>query len=819
MLNNNIKNYLIKTELGRGGMAEVYLALDNKFDTNVAVKLLNKEYVHNDNIRKRFLAEAKNMYRMSHPNIIKVTDLIDDGDTVAFVMEYIEGETLKDYLESKGKLGDEEIKALFTQMLDAVGYVHEQNLVHRDIKPSNFMITPSGKIKLLDFGIAKNLNRNSIEYTMTENHQLMGTVMYMSPEHIKSTKEVTFSTDIYSLGVLLWQMVAGKKPYDSSELSIPEIQVSILKEPLSKLNNNWDRMIQLATAKDPGSRYLNCNEFLSELNKTSFRLTFEDISINVNKIDLKLKNQEEQKIKEPTPSSVRIDPLGIEFIWVEGGTFQMGEDENIGATSHKVTLDGYYMGKYPITQAQWQKVMGNNPSYYKDNGSDCPVEKVNWFDCQEFIERINNQLGTDYRLPTEAEWEFAARGGNLSKGFEFAGSNIIDEVAWYKCNRIVLEEEISVDIEGKKELTKYLGTSPVGTKKANEIGLYDMSGNVLEWCADWYGYYSSTEQINPKGPASGAYRVCRGGSNTDISKFCRIDWRDRGGPTYRGSCMGLRIVSQKLNKDVEDTIIDIKKIDFKLTNQEVKTIIEPKLPKIKTDPLGLEFILVEGGTFQMGEDGNDGATSNKVTLDGYYIGKYPVTQAQWQKVMGNNPSRFKDNGLNCPVDNVSWLESLDFIARINKQFGTNYRLPYETEWEFAAKGGNLSKRNENFSVSKDEFEWYSAIRVNVKWRIGFGGRVNPTSHLFYSTEPVGKDKANDLGIFDMSSSVWEWCDEAPIESNLSPLINSNEPPNVSTRSIRGGSWDFLANTYRQTYPYFIPDFQEFIIGLRLVSPV
>ncbi len=166
MIYKTIGKYKITTLIGQGGMATVYLAHDNKFDTNVAIKVLNKEYVHNDNIRKRFLAEAKNMFRMSHPNIIKVTDLIDDCDTVAFVMEHIEGETLKEHLDRKGKLNDDEIKNLFSQMLEAVGYVHEQNLVHRDIKPSNFMINPKGKIKLLDFGIAKNTDSQSADYTL-----------------------------------------------------------------------------------------------------------------------------------------------------------------------------------------------------------------------------------------------------------------------------------------------------------------------------------------------------------------------------------------------------------------------------------------------------------------------------------------------------------------------------------------------------------------------------------------------------------------------------------------------------------------------------
>jgi serine/threonine-protein kinase len=300
-----IKDYHIQRELGRGGMATVYLAHDNKFDTNVAIKVLNKEYVHNDNIRKRFIAEARNMFKMSHPNIIKVTDLIDDGDTVAFVMEHIEGETLKEYLDRKGKLSDEDIKTIFAQILEAVGYVHEQNLVHRDIKPSNFMITPKGQIKLLDFGIAKNTDTQSSDYTQTGTSQNMGTPMYMSPEQIKSTKDVTLQSDIYSLGVVLWQMVMGKKPYDTNTTSTFELQMKIVQDELPSTNKFWDSIIQKATSKDTLNRYNTCfeikKEFDKPLNKSNFYEQEKTILINsdTNKINKnELLNEDDKTLIE-----------------------------------------------------------------------------------------------------------------------------------------------------------------------------------------------------------------------------------------------------------------------------------------------------------------------------------------------------------------------------------------------------------------------------------------------------------------------------------------------------------------------------------------
>ena len=266
MIHKIVKDYSIQKELGQGGMATVYLAEHNLLGNKSAFKLLNKEFVYNENIRKRFLAEARSMARMSHSNIIKVTDLIDDGEMVAFVMEYVEGETLKEYIERKIKLTDEEIQSIFAQMLDALGYVHEQNLVHRDIKPSNFMVDPKGKVKLMDFGIAKNTDVNAAEYTQTGTGMQMGTPMYMSPEQITETKSVTNQSDIYSLGVVLWQMVTGEKPYDTKTLSTFQLQMKIVQEDLPKTSTNWDSIIEKATNKVISNRFFSCNLMLDSVN-------------------------------------------------------------------------------------------------------------------------------------------------------------------------------------------------------------------------------------------------------------------------------------------------------------------------------------------------------------------------------------------------------------------------------------------------------------------------------------------------------------------------------------------------------------------------
>lgn len=215
------------------------------------------------------------------------------------------------------------------------------------------------------------------------------------------------------------------------------------------------------------------------------------------------------------------------MVYVSGGTFTMGATSEQGINAydeekpaHRVTLASYYIGKYEVTQAEWKAVMDSNPSKFK--GDNLPVEHVNWNDCQEFIRKLNSLTGKNFRLPTEAEWEFAARGGNNSRGYKYSGSNDIHSVAWYSGN--------SND-----------RTHPVGRKSLNELGLYDMSGNVLEWCQDWYGSYSSSSQTNSTGPVSDSHRVIRGGAWSTDAKKCRVSLRYDITPGLRCKFLGLRL--------------------------------------------------------------------------------------------------------------------------------------------------------------------------------------------------------------------------------------------------------------------------------------
>ncbi len=228
--------------------------------------------------------------------------------------------------------------------------------------------------------------------------------------------------------------------------------------------------------------------------------------------------------------------LEANMVLVEGGTFTMGCTEEQGncedneKPAHAVTLSSFRIGKYEVTQEEWELVMGDNPSTF--HGPRRPVEDISWEDAQEFIRKLNKLSGKQYRLPTEAEWEYAARGGRLSKGHLFSGGNDLDSVGWYNDN--ATEQ-----------------THKVGQKLPNELGLYDMSGNVWEWCSDWYDgkYYAVSPDNNPQGPDKQGpdARVLRGGSWFINARSCRLLYRSRlWTPGYRSEDCGFRLVSPNL---------------------------------------------------------------------------------------------------------------------------------------------------------------------------------------------------------------------------------------------------------------------------------
>ena len=588
------RTYTVEKVLGQGGFGITYKVSANLQVENVTIRtyFAVKEFFmsdacernENDSIcysspvkdkveesRKDFLAEAQRLNKISleHPNIIHVNEVFEANNTVYYVMEYLDAGSLRSYVREHGTLSESEVLAIMTPIMNAVDYLHQHRMTHLDIKPDNVMLKhdpDTGEIipVLIDFGLSKHYDKNG---KPTSTIRASGFSDGYAPVE-QYTGIYTFSpqADVYALAATLYYALVGKDPVIATELSEEKIRVA-----LNGKSNHVVSAIVEAMRMHKGERTLSVRKMMQTLDGVSsepLNKTKQAKNHKTKRIKLEENEAHSEKTQEWfrnhalwisggvlalvgiifiwylfSPNSKNLSPfatvgetikipvkngINIEMVKVEAGTFMMGatsemkDPDDEEKPVHQVTLtNDYYMSKYEVTQALWEAVMGSNPSRYK--GDNLPVEMVSWDDCQEFISKLNSLTGRKFRLPTEAEWEYAARGGKKSRSYQYSGSSNISDVAWYDGN------------SGSK-------THPVGTKQANELGIYDMSGNVREWCSDWYVSYSSSSQTNPTVADSAWCRVRRGGGCYDNAWSCRSSYRYCRVPDCNYYILGLRLV-------------------------------------------------------------------------------------------------------------------------------------------------------------------------------------------------------------------------------------------------------------------------------------
>ena len=547
-------------KLGQGGFGITYLAENTLLEGKVAIKeFFFKEYCERDDstshvtipksgnreiverFKQKFIKEAKTIFRLNHPNIVRILDVFEENDTAYYVMDYIDGESLGDMVKRRGAIPEAEALGYVKDAASALEYIHSKNINHLDIKPSNLMKRKEdGRIIVIDFGVAKQyaavISEGSTPVCISHD--------YSPVELYRKNGEQSFSpqSDVYALAATLFKLLTGNTPPEAIEVLSEGLPVAELQE--KHISRPVISAIAMAM-KGRHERTQSIAEFVSNLEnrankskKTIFKsgwLWALVVAVAIVAIWLMVpfnkgaSSDNSFNDSDYTPKIKTFYANGVPFDMVEvrGGTFRMGATSEQGSDAldnekpvHSVTLSGYYIGKTEVTQALWEAVMGNNPSRFK--GDNLPVEWVSWNDCQEFIRKLNALTGQNFRLPTEAEWEFACRGGNNSRGYKYSGSNYIDDVAWYAGN-------------------SGIETQPVAAKSPNELGIYDMSGSVLEWCNDWYGGYRCGAQTNPKGPYDGSFRVYRGGCWGSIARYCRSSDRYINGPANRFGNLGLRL--------------------------------------------------------------------------------------------------------------------------------------------------------------------------------------------------------------------------------------------------------------------------------------
>ena len=580
------------TELGETfAIKEFYMkGVSERGEDSTTVKVsntLNRNQFESQ--RNKFKKEALRLRKLHDKHIVSVYDLFDENGTSYYVMDFIDGMSLSAHLKQTGKpMQEEQVWEMLPQILQALETVHTNGFQHLDLKPANIMMDRRGNITLIDFGASKQLDTGDGSSTSSS---LAYTPGYAPREQMEQNlSKLGPWTDLYALGATLYNLLTCKVPPLPSDIDDEHEQAFSFPEHISE---KLKRLILWMMTPKRDKRPRSVQQLRERLEKGLPEETAAkaDIISEETVVNPPTPNPVPEPKPTPTPrpkletnrkgllpwlkyalmalvavgvciaawiywpspssspepepnpddstliakDTLSVPPVPIEdeiitvndvnfkMIRVEGGTFQMGSTsgESDEKPVHEVTVSSFLIGETEVTQELWEAVMGSNPSYLK--GSKRPVEQVSWDDCQTFITKLNELTGKTFRLPTEAEWEYAARGGNKSKGYTYSGSNTIDDVAWYYGN------------SGNT-------THDVATKSPNELGIYDMSGNVYEWCQDWMSSYESSSQTNPTGPSSGSGRVYRGGSWYGSARDCRVSYRDDCGPASTlALVLGLRL--------------------------------------------------------------------------------------------------------------------------------------------------------------------------------------------------------------------------------------------------------------------------------------
>jgi formylglycine-generating enzyme required for sulfatase activity/serine/threonine protein kinase len=613
--------YRIVKKLGEGGMGIVYLAEDMELaDRSVAIKVLPPVLSKNTRAVENLRREALTAINLNHPNIIRLYGFHSDEEIKFLVMEYIEGRTLEEMLTERPnhRLGFDECVRIVEQVAAALDYAHNQNppVVHRDLKPSNIMIDARGGVKVLDFGIAREMKDS---YTRVTGQQTSGTLPYMSPEQLRG-KGADPAMDIYALGAVCYECLSGRTPFHTGDLGY-----QIIHEPppaLGDVPSHVNEALQAALAKEPQDRPTSAGRLVAAMKgglggkapspprRESARIP--DAAKPPQKIVAsppvvkRAGKRSKRKVlllllllaglvavgvvfryevicavegTYPVPrhawlaSDAQLDyaqlmglpitrtvdlgqSVSMEFVLIPPGDFQMGSagsDEQANADERpqrSIMMSGpLYLGVYEVTQAQWQRVMGTtlreqqaHASFgagARGRGPHYPMYFVDWRGAMEFCRMLGERLGKQVRLPTETEWEYACRAGSSTDYFFEVGESAWDELgryAWYAGN------------SGYR-------AHPVGQKKPNPWGLYDIYGNVAEWCDTWYGpYYVGLLDYpsdkggtglftgNPFAEQAGQYRVARGGYHHTYPEDCRSARRGHAEPAQNGPGIGFRVV-------------------------------------------------------------------------------------------------------------------------------------------------------------------------------------------------------------------------------------------------------------------------------------
>jgi formylglycine-generating enzyme required for sulfatase activity/serine/threonine protein kinase len=594
---------LLKT-LGQGGMGSVYLAEDTVLRRRVALKIPLLSKADGAAVRERFHREARAAAAIDHPNLCPVHDFGEVNGVHYLVMPYIEGTPLSHLIDEDNPWPPTRAAALVRQLALALVVLHQRGLIHRDLKPSNVMLRPNGEPVVMDFGLARSYTEQTRR--LTRMGAALGTPPYMAPEQILGdAKAIGPATDIYGLGVILYQLLSGSVPFVGPPAAVYGQILRTQPEPPSMRHPGLDAALDgvclKALAKKPAERFVSMASLAEALKPWACPVAILADPTSVAPVPKGITEQlpsrispwagptpdrstatvlrerdrprghrtvlmvslvglallalgvvswvllREGKGPAPNPSGANHEArlakelrnsIGMKLVLIPAGKFMMGspkEEKGRGEEEeqHQVEItQPFYMGATEVTQEQYEKVIGKNPSWFSPTGGGkdrvrgmdtrrFPVEMVSWEEAVAFCKKLSElpeekRAGRSYRLPTEAQWEYACRGGaKSSRPFHFG-----DSLSSTQANFNGL-----FPFGGASKGIYLERPTGVGSYEANAFGLFDMHGNVWEWCADWYGKYprNGTSLKDPTGPTTGMHRVMRGGcwNNSGLDGGCR----------------------------------------------------------------------------------------------------------------------------------------------------------------------------------------------------------------------------------------------------------------------------------------------------------
>ncbi|MCC0178195.1 SUMF1/EgtB/PvdO family nonheme iron enzyme [Waterburya agarophytonicola K14] len=575
--------------LGQGGFGRTFLAIDEfkPSQPRCVIKQFLPEVKGKKALKKAtelFEREAARLDELGkHQQIPELLAFFNQEERKYLVQEFIDGEDLSKELKNQGVFDSKKIKELLLDLLSVLDFVHNNNVIHRDIKPENIIRRKKdNKLVLVDFGAAKE--------TMGENTSAVGTIIgsaaYIAPE--QAVGKAKFASDLYSLGATCLHLLTNIEPTELFDVAEGEwiwrdyLQDNEIDYELSRV---LDKLVEGATKRrfqsvsevlaalsgntNPNSTYSSRSDLIkaqySNPSSHKNQIPSTRVKKQIQKLELKIFEYDWQTIADNSgliigkkshlqtylhhgkAKYITINlakDITLDLIGIPGGKFLMGspnnelEREKEESPQHQVSVRPFLFGKYPITQAQWQAIMGNNPAKFVDSDvslSKKPVERVSWFDCNLFCEKLSQKIGREIRLPTEAEWEYACR-GKTTTPFHY-GSTIGAELANYNG-----EDVYGSGFEGENRRE----TTDVDRFSPNRFGLYDLHGNVAEWCADsWHDNYhnaptdgSAWTNNNPKDS-----RILRGGSWLHLPGSCRSAQRIKSDPKSKSDAFGFRIAA------------------------------------------------------------------------------------------------------------------------------------------------------------------------------------------------------------------------------------------------------------------------------------